>query len=54
MSNFGCSLIWGHPQAPTGARSIIELIEELVVAGGGIGLHTGWPLAIPDQRWSSR
>jgi acetyl-CoA acetyltransferase len=41
MNNFGCSLIWGHPQAPTGTRSIIELIEELVLAGGGIGLYTG-------------
>ena len=41
MNNFGCSLIWGHPQAPTGTRSIIELIEELVMAGGGIGLFTG-------------
>ena len=41
MNNFGCSLIWGHPQAPTGTRSIIELIEELVAAGGGIGLYTG-------------
>lgn len=41
MNNYGSSLIWGHPQAPTGARSIIELIEELVIGGGGIGLFTG-------------
>ncbi|HUY04918.1 MAG TPA: thiolase family protein, partial [Rhodocyclaceae bacterium] len=41
MNNFGCSLIWGHPQAPTGVRSIIELIEELVLKGGGTGLFTG-------------
>jgi acetyl-CoA acetyltransferase len=41
MNNFGCSLVWGHPQAPTGVRSIIELIEELVLAGGGYGLMTG-------------
>jgi len=41
FNNFGCSLIWGHPQAPTGMRSIIELIEELVVRGGGRGLFTG-------------
>lgn len=41
MNNFGCSLIWGHPQAPTGMRSIIELIEELVIRGGGQGLFTG-------------
>ena len=41
MNNFGCSLIWGHPQAPTGMRSIIELIEELVIRGGGWGLFHG-------------
>ena len=35
MNRFGSSLVWGHPQAPTGARLIIELIEELVLAGGG-------------------
>ena len=41
MNNYGCSLVWGHPQAPMGTRSIIELIEELVLRGGGIGLFTG-------------
>lgn len=41
INNFGCSLVWGHPQGPTGLRSIIELIEELVLAGGGYGLFTG-------------
>ena len=41
MNNYGCSLIWGHPQAPTGIRSIIELIEELVAKGGGIGVFSG-------------
>ena len=41
MNNFGCSLIYGHPQAPTGMRGIIELIEELVLRGGGIGLFQG-------------
>jgi acetyl-CoA acetyltransferase len=41
MNNYGCSLIWGHPQAPTGMRSIIELIEELALRGGGTGLFTG-------------
>lgn len=41
MNHFGSSLVWGHPQAPTGARLIIELIEELVLAGGGYGLFTG-------------
>lgn len=41
MNNFGCSLIWGHPQGPTGVRAIIELIEELALRGGGIGLFQG-------------
>jgi len=41
MNNFGSSLIYGHPQAPTGARLIIELIEELVLKGGGYGLFDG-------------
>lgn len=41
MNRFGSSLVWGHPQAPTGARLIIELIEELVLAGGGYGLFSG-------------
>ena len=35
MNNYGCSLNLGHPQAPTGMRSMIELIEELVIKGGG-------------------
>ena len=41
MNNYGCSLVWGHPQAPMGTRAIIELIEELVLRGGGFGLFSG-------------
>ncbi len=41
MNNYGCSLIWGHPQAPTGLRAIIELIEELAIRGGGRGIFQG-------------
>ncbi|MFE5703447.1 hypothetical protein [Rhodococcus koreensis] len=41
MNNYGCSLIWGHPQAPTGVRSLAEFVEELTLRGGGIGLFTG-------------
>lgn len=41
MNRHGCSLVWGHPQAPTGMRAIIELIEDLRIAGGGFGLFTG-------------
>jgi acetyl-CoA acyltransferase len=41
MNNFGCSLVWGHPQGPTGLRALIELIEELAMRGGGTGLFHG-------------
>ena len=41
MNNYGCSLVWGHPQGPTGLRGVIELIEELVLRGGGTGLFHG-------------
>jgi acetyl-CoA acetyltransferase len=41
MNNNGSSLIYGHPQGPTAGRAIIELIEELVLLGGGYGLFTG-------------
>lgn len=41
MNNYGSSIIWGHPQAPTGMRGIIELIEELALRGGGTGLFVG-------------
>ena len=41
VNNYGSSLVWGHPQGPTGLRSVIELIEELRVQGGGYGLFTG-------------
>jgi acetyl-CoA acetyltransferase len=41
MNAFGCSLVWGHPQGPTGLRGLIELIEQLVLRGGGRGLFQG-------------
>jgi acetyl-CoA acetyltransferase family protein len=41
INNYGCSLIWGHPQGPTGLRAIVELIEELAIRGGGVGLFQG-------------
>ncbi len=41
VNRFGSSLIWGHPQAPTGLRAIAELVEELVGGGGGVGLFSG-------------
>jgi len=41
FNRFGSSLVWGHPQGPTGLRGVIELIEELVMRGGGTGLFTG-------------
>ncbi len=41
MNHYGCPLIWGHPQGPTALRAIIELIEELAIRGGGLGLFEG-------------
>ena len=41
FNNYGSSLIYGHPQGPTAGRAIIEMIEELVILGGGYGLFTG-------------
>ncbi len=41
MNNYGSSLIYGHPQAPTGARLIIEGIEEVAMKGGGYLLFSG-------------
>jgi acetyl-CoA acetyltransferase len=41
MNNYGSSLIYGHPQAPTGARLMIEGIEELAQKGGGYLLFSG-------------
>jgi acetyl-CoA acetyltransferase len=41
MNAYGCSLVFGHPQGPTGLRSIAELSEILRLRGGGVGLFTG-------------
>lgn len=41
MNAYGCSLVFGHPQGPTGLRSVAELIETLRLRGGGVGLFTG-------------
>ena len=41
MNINGCSLVFGHPQGPTGLRCTIELIETLVARGGGLGLFQG-------------
>jgi acetyl-CoA acetyltransferase family protein len=41
FNQYGSPIIWGHPQGPTGLRVVIEVIEELVMAGGGYGLFSG-------------
>jgi acetyl-CoA acetyltransferase family protein len=41
MNAYGCSLVYGHPQGPTGARLIVELLHTLRLRGGGVGLFTG-------------
>jgi acetyl-CoA acetyltransferase len=41
INRYGSSLVFGHPQGPTGTRLVLELIEELVLRGGGRGLFVG-------------
>jgi len=41
FNNYGSSMIFGHPQAPTVARLMMEGIEETVIKGGGYLLVTG-------------
>ena len=41
MNAYGCSLVYGHPQGPTGLRAIVELAHILCKRGGGTGLFTG-------------
>ena len=41
INAYGSSLVYGHPQGPTGMRAIAELIELLYRRGGGLGLFTG-------------
>ncbi|WP_422768840.1 thiolase family protein [Plantactinospora sp. WMMC1484] len=41
MNPYGCSLVYGHPQGPTGMRAVAELIAALRARGGGRGLFTG-------------
>jgi acetyl-CoA acetyltransferase len=41
MNNYGSSLIYGHPQAPTAGRIIAEMLEEMVTLGGGYCLWAG-------------
>ena len=41
MNPYGCSLVYGHPQGPTGLRAMAELVQALQARGGGVGLFTG-------------
>jgi acetyl-CoA acetyltransferase len=41
MNNYGCSMIYGHPQGSTATRLIMEGIEETALKGGGYLLWTG-------------
>lgn len=41
FNNYGCSMIFGHPQGPTAGRCIIEGIEEVAMLGGGYLLWGG-------------
>lgn len=51
MNHFGSSLIFGHPQGPTGMRLVIEMIEELAMVGGGYGLFTGCAAGDTGMAW---
>jgi len=41
INNYVSLIIFGHPQEPTAGRLIIDLIEELVLRGGGFGMFAG-------------
>ncbi len=41
FNNYGSSMVFGHPQAPTAGRLLIEAIEETVIKGGGYAMVTG-------------
>ncbi|MFA6507045.1 MAG: thiolase family protein [Treponemataceae bacterium] len=41
FNNYGSSLVFGHPQAPTIPRLLIEGIEETVMKGGGYAMVAG-------------
>ena len=41
VNRWGSPLVYGHPQAPTGMRAMIEAIEQLVARGGGTALFSG-------------
>jgi len=41
FNNYGCSMIYGHPQGPTAGRIIMEGIEETAMLGGGYFLWAG-------------
>ncbi len=51
MNHYGSSLIFGHPQGPTGMRLMIEMIEELAMLGGGYGLFTGCAAGDTAMAW---
>jgi acetyl-CoA acetyltransferase len=54
MNHYGSSLIFGHPQGPTGLRLIEEMIEELVMLGGGYGLFAGCAAGDTSMAWVVR
>jgi len=54
MNPYGCSLIYGHPQGPTGARAVVELSMHLRSAAAAAGCSPAAPPVIPARPWSSR
>ncbi len=51
LKTYGSSLIFGHPQAPTAGRLIIEGIEEVALAGVATSSSATAPPATPERRW---
>jgi len=41
FNNYGSSMVFGHPQAPTAGRLLVEAIEEAVIKGGGYAMAAG-------------
>lgn len=49
MNNNGSSLIYGHPQGPTGGRAVMEMIEEVVLLGEDTASLRVVPQETPGQ-----
>ncbi|GAB3982061.1 thiolase family protein [Plantactinospora veratri] len=51
MNPYGCSLVYGHPQGPTGLRAITELVAALRAGAAGAASSPGARPATPPPPW---